>query len=692
MDSLLQAPLTSLNGVGQRLADKLGKLNLFQLSDLLYHFPIRYQNRTQINTIGSSVANQERQFFAKIEYSEITFGRKKMLLVNVSDGTANLRLRFFNFSAALKNQFSADNYVLLFGQIQMGNNGFEMLHPDFTIVKSNQVPPLTKGSTPVYALTDGISQNLMRKSVAQALTYLEESNPAEILPPEIVKHFALTNYRTAILNVHLPKPKQVMMGELKPKNEFRKRLVVEEIFAHQIKQKQTSNKIFNKAANVFKVKQNVLNDFYNKLPFSPTRAQLRVIKEIENDMQQEKAMLRLLQGDVGAGKTLVAAAVSLTVIASGFQVAIMAPTEILAEQHYQTFLEWFTPFGIKTALLKGKLKAKEKRELLEQLKKGEIQFVVGTHALIQDDVTFNKLGLAIIDEQHRFGVLQRKTLVEKGKYQGRVAHQLVMTATPIPRTLAMTAYSDLNLSIIDELPAGRKPIITFAMSQARREEILQKITNHCATGQQAYWVCTLIEESEKLQSQTAEETYQLLSQSLPNLNIGLVHGRMKTDKKEQVMKQFKHAELNILVSTTVIEVGVNVPNSTLMVIEDADRLGLAQLHQLRGRVGRGSEQSYCALLFKAPLSDTGKQRLGIMRETNDGFIIAEKDLKIRGPGEYIGTRQTGQLSFKISSLDIDEDLIEQCTQFSQQIMALKPAQKNALIERWILANEELINV
>jgi len=690
VDTVLQAPLTTLKGVGVRLAEKFKKLHLYQISHLLFHFPTRYQDRTKIHNIGESVVSQEWQFFVQVDSSEITFGRKRMLVVHVSDDTGHLSCRFFNFSAALKNQFAQGKHVLLFGQLQQGKHGLEMLHPEFKITTESDLV-LSKGSTPVYALTEGISQNLMRNSVQHALDCLQNINEQDYLSDKIIKQFSLPSFKTALLGVHHPKPASIFMDILNPKDNNRKRLVIEEILAHQIRQQAISDKLFSKLANPFTVKHDVIDDFYNRLTFKPTRAQLRVIKEIETDMAKDKAMLRLLQGDVGAGKTVVAAVVALSVIASGFQVALMAPTEILAEQHYQSFQEWFTPFGIQTALLKGKLKASDKKSLLGKLAQGEIQFVVGTHALIQDDVTFKKQGLAIIDEQHRFGVLQRKTLVEKGQHKGRVAHQLVMTATPIPRTLAMTAYADLQVSIIDELPLGRKPVTTFAMSQSRREEILQKIKNHCTSGQQVYWVCTLIEESEFLQNQTAEETYQLLVQNLASLNIGLIHGRMKTDQKESIMQQFKNAKLNILVSTTVIEVGVNVPNATLMVIEDADRLGLAQLHQLRGRVGRGQDQSYCALLFKAPLSDAGKQRLGIMRETTDGFIIAEKDLQIRGPGEYMGTRQTGQLQFKITNLETDEALIESSSKYKTTMMKQSQTTRNALIERWIVSSDELIN-
>lgn len=686
----LASPLHTLNGIGARVAEKFARLNLFKVEDLLYHFPLRYQDRTRINSIAQSRPGQEVQLFVEVSHSEVTFGRKRMLLVHAHDASGMLCLRFFAFSAAMKEQFPPGQKVLVYGPLQSGKHYPELLHPEFQIVQGNQ-PILDKGSTPIYALTEGISQKLMRKAVKQALDLMQQNKQQELLHDDFIEKLQLPDLKQAIYAVHYPDPKNLLEGQLKANDPYRKRLVIEEILAHQLKQQQGSQKVFSQPAHKLQSKADVIADFYQRLPFQPTAAQLRVIAEIEQDLQRDKPMLRLLQGDVGAGKTLVAAVAALNAIANGFQVALMAPTEILAEQHYHSFIQWFSPFRIHCALLKGKMKASEKQQLLQQLQQGEIAFVVGTHALIQQDVAFHKLGLVIIDEQHRFGVLQRKALIEKGAYKGRIAHQLMMTATPIPRTLAMVSYADLQVSVIDELPKGRKPVMTFALEQSRRQEILQKIRQHCQKGQQLYWVCTLIEESEMLQKQTAEETFELLQNALPELKVALIHGRMKSEQKENIMQQFKQGAVQILVSTTVIEVGVNVPNATLMIIEDADRLGLAQLHQLRGRVGRGAQQSYCALLYQAPLSDSGKERLGIMRASNDGFEIAEKDLQLRGPGEYMGTRQTGQLQFKIANLQSDQQWIELCRQHLDT--ALKPdMDPDLLINRWLNLQEELINV
>jgi len=629
-----------------------------------------------------------------IELTEIKFGRKRMLVCRVRDGSALLILRFFHFSGSQKTSLARGKTIRCFGEVRRSGSHIEMTHPEYSVLSKAQenedvTEVVEETLTPVYPVTDGVHQISLRKMVRSAFELLEQGslNLDDYLPTALLDKYNFSNLEDAIHFVHYPHP-DVSLADLQgSQHPMKQRLIFEEVLTHILSLRQLRARVKEHPTCMIDPPQKKLNTFEKNLPFKLTAAQKRVVVDIQADLLKAFPMQRLVQGDVGSGKTVVAALAALQVIESNYQVAIMAPTEILAEQHYTNFINWFEPLGISVAWLSGKLKVAPRRESMALIESGEAKLAVGTHALFQDEVVFKNLALVIIDEQHRFGVHQRLALRDKGaRYDGeknRAPHQLIMTATPIPRTLSMTAYADLDCSIIDELPPGRTPVETVVMPDTRRAEIIEKIIKACEQGRQVYWVCTLIEESEVLQCQAAEDTYKELADAFPDLKIGLVHGRMKSEQKEQVMAAFKSANLSLLIATTVIEVGVDVPNASLMVIENAERLGLSQLHQLRGRVGRGKQASACVLMYRAPLSQNARTRLDIMRKTNDGFKIAQKDLEIRGPGEVLGTRQTGLQLLKIADLQRDADLIPKASQAAEEIEQYHPDSIEPLIQRWI---------
>ncbi|TYA98270.1 ATP-dependent DNA helicase RecG [Aggregatibacter actinomycetemcomitans] len=680
-------PLTAISGVGAAVAEKLGKLGIFNLQDLLFHLPLRYEDRTRITPIADLQAEQYATIEGVVQSSEVQFGRRPMLMVYLSDGTAKLALRFFNFNAGMKNSLQPGARVKAFGEVRRGRFMAEIHHPEYQIIHDNKPLVLAETLTPIYPATEGLKQTALRKLIAQALLVLDKTPIAELLPAECNPHpFDL---KFAIQFLHNPPPDVSLTTLEEGRHPAQQRLIFEELLAYNLAMQKVRSGIQANFAEPLSYQSDLKARFLAQLPFQPTNAQLRVTEDIERDVEQPYPMMRLVQGDVGSGKTLVAALAALLAIDNGKQVALMAPTEILAEQHAVNFRRWFEPLGIQVGWLAGKVKGKQRVAELEKIKSGAVQMVVGTHALFQEEVEFHRLSLVIVDEQHRFGVHQRLMLREKGNQAGVYPHQLIMTATPIPRTLAMTVYADLDTSIIDELPPGRTPITTIAISEDRRAEIIERVNVACTQEKrQAYWVCTLIDESEMLEAQAAEAVAEDLRKILPHLRIGLVHGRMKPNEKQAVMAQFKLAELDLLVATTVIEVGVDVPNASLMIIENAERLGLSQLHQLRGRVGRGSTASFCVLIYKPPLGKISQKRLQVMRDTQDGFVISEKDLEIRGPGEVLGTKQTGITEFKVANLMRDRKMLPTVQFYAKQLVQKYPQTADLLIRRW-LNNREI---
>ncbi len=691
LTNLAKIPVTSLKGVGPGMAGKLEKLGLVSLQDLLFHLPLRYEDRTRVTAVRDLMPGIYTNIIGEVTDSQIVQGKRRMLVVTINDGSGSINLRFFHFTASQKNSLAIGLNIRCYGEINRGMRGFEIVHPEYKALDQDQLlTAVEENLTPVYSTTDGLRQISLRNLTEQALTRLQRGQVEELLPAEIShQQYALAE---ALALIHRPPPDTSVVLMEQGKHPAQLRLIKEELLAHNLSMLKLRASSDHHPAVSLAIDEQLEQKFLTALPFSPTGAQARVTAEIRNDLLKHMPMMRLVQGDVGSGKTLVAGLAALTAIGQGFQVALMAPTEILAEQHAINFQKWFQPLAITVGWLAGKTKAKARRNALEHIANGNMQMVIGTHALFQEQVIFNKLALIIIDEQHKFGVHQRLSLREKGAWQGHYPHQLIMTATPIPRTLAMTAYADLDTSVIDELPPGRTPITTIALPDSRRDDVIERIRQGCINDKrQAYWVCTLIEESEVLQCQAAEDTAVHLQAQLSTLKIGLVHGRMKADEKQAVMEQFKLGELDLLVATTVIEVGVDVPNSSLMVIENPERLGLAQLHQLRGRVGRGSVASHCVLMYKAPLSKTATKRLNVLRESNDGFVIAQKDLEIRGPGELLGTKQTGLADLKIADLQRDADLIPEVQQQARLIWQKYPEQANALIHRWLANREKYSN-
>ncbi|UJQ37151.1 ATP-dependent DNA helicase RecG [Aeromonas caviae] len=673
--------LDSLKGVGSKMLEKLERLGLATVQDLLFHLPLRYEDRTQVWPIGDLPPGLHGAVEGEIQDTQLVMGRRRMLVCRISDGTGSLTLRFFNFTAAQKNSLAQGRLIRCFGETRPGKYGLEMAHPEYKLLGEEQAGQTEEALTPVYPTTEGLRQLTLRSLTDQALAQLdlygvEELLPAGLYPQQI-------DLAAALKLLHRPPPSVALALLESGQHPAQQRLVLEELLAHNLSVLKVRAQAQNQLARALKPAPKLVEQLLGALPFPPTGAQSRVVAEIARDLQQSHPMMRLVQGDVGSGKTLVAALAALQAIGNGCQVGLMAPTELLAEQHAINFARWLEPLGIKVGWLAGKQKGKAREEALAAIADGSVKMVVGTHAIFQEQVVFQRLALVIIDEQHRFGVHQRLALREKGEREGVHPHQLIMTATPIPRTLAMTAYADLDTSVIDELPPGRTPITTVALPDSRRQDVIERVRLACEEGKQAYWVCTLIEESEVLECQAAEDTAAELQTLLPGLHIGLVHGRMRPVEKQRVMEEFKAGILQLLVATTVIEVGVDVPNASLMIIENPERLGLAQLHQLRGRVGRGSVASHCVLLYHAPLSKTAQSRLGVLRETNDGFLIAQRDLELRGPGELLGTRQTGLADLKIADLVRDQPLIPQVQKMARFLMDKHPAHVEPLIRRWL---------
>ncbi|NRF16009.1 ATP-dependent DNA helicase RecG [Vibrio coralliilyticus] len=683
MSQLLSAvPLTSLTGVGAKVAEKLAKVGLNSVQDLLFHLPLRYEDRTRIYPIVKLHAGLWAAVQGKVMSADTLFGKRKMLTVKISDGNGTITLRFFNFTAAMKNNFAEGKTVHAYGEVKRGSFGLEIVHPDYKFYAPNQPAEVEQNLTPVYPTTDGLRQITLRNLTDQALALIDKAAVQELLPSGLYNQ--QISLAQALHTIHRPTPDIDLQAFDEGKHPAQIRLIMEELLAQNLSMLSVRSKGQQDVALPLAERNQLKQQLLNQLPFTPTKAQSRVVAEIEQDLEKPHPMMRLVQGDVGSGKTLVAALAALRALEHGYQVALMAPTELLAEQHALNFAQWLEPMGINVGWLAGKLKGKAKEAELAKIASGEAQMVVGTHALFQEHVAFHHLALVIIDEQHRFGVHQRLELREKGEKQGAFPHQLIMTATPIPRTLAMTAYADLETSVIDELPPGRTPIQTVAIPDTKRDDIVERVRNACLNeGKQAYWVCTLIDESEVLEAQAAADTAEELQRKLPDVKIGLVHGRMKPAEKQSVMQDFKDNKLHLLVATTVIEVGVDVPNSSLMIIENPERLGLAQLHQLRGRVGRGSVASHCVLLYHSPLSKTAQKRLGVLRESNDGFVIAQRDLEIRGPGELLGTKQTGMADFKIADLIRDQHLIPEVQRVARHIHDNFPDNAAAIIDRWL---------
>ena len=685
--------ITSLKGVGPSLERKFNQLGIYNLQDLLFHLPFRYEDRTKLSPINSVKLGDRVQISGEIVSNKILFGQRRSLQCMLRDSTGFIYLRFFHFSSAQKNSLTAGKLLSCYGEVRRGRNGFEIYHPEYKEIYSYDNNSLENSLTPIYPTTDGIQQKRLRSFVKQGIEILNRNHKlVEYLPSEILSEYKLCNLEDAIQTLHNP-PNYLDLNTLnRGLSSFQQRLAFEELLAHRLcirKFRKVPNQVLAPSV-VFE--QRLHEDFLDQLPFKLTNGQESALKDILSDLNQTTPMHRLLQGDVGSGKTVVAAIASIQVIGNGYQVALMAPTEILAEQHFNNFKKWCVPLGIRVGWLSGKIKGALRKETLQDLEFGTCQILIGTHALFQKDVIYNKLGFIIIDEQHRFGVHQRLSLRNKASSSVFQPHQLVMTATPIPRTLAMSVYADLDSTVIKDLPPGRLRVNTAVISNEKRADIVKRIKDACINGRQVYWVCTLIEESEALECEAAEVISLSLANLLPKTRVGLIHGRMRSDEKNSVMTDFKNGDIQLLVATTVIEVGVDVPNASLMIIENAERLGLAQLHQLRGRVGRGNIQSHCILLYQTPLSRDGKLRLGVMRESCDGFYIAEKDLELRGPGQVLGTNQAGLMSFKIADMQRDALLLEDIKNVSESLMLNNKEIVDSLINRWLSNREEYANV
>jgi len=675
------APVAALPGVGPRGAALLARLGIERIADLWFHLPLRYEDRTRTTPVAALQHGVKAQVLGRVLAVERGFRFRPILRVTLADDSGDtLVLRFFHFRQAQARAFEVGQRLLCYGEARRSLLGLEMIHPGYRRVPDDADVVVDERLRPVYPTTEGLDQRRLGGWVAAALRHLPGDGELELLPPRVLRRLKLPRLADALRYVHAPPPDVRLEDMEAGRHPSQRRLVVEELLAHHLTLKRRRLRQREQRAPALAVAGALARRLQASLPFSLTGAQRRVVAEIAADLARDVPMLRLVQGDVGSGKTVVAALAAAQAIEAGWQVAVMAPTELLAEQHRRNFAHWFDALGIGPVWLASKVKGRARAQALAAIA-GGAPLVVGTHALMQEGVEFARLGLAIIDEQHRFGVHQRLALRDKGG--GLVPHQLVMTATPIPRTLAMAAYADLDVSVIDELPPGRTPVTTVAVAATRRDEVIARIHAACRQGRQAYWVCTLIEESDVLAAQAAAQVHQQLTQALPDLRIGLIHGRLRPAEKDAVMNAFKDGELQLLVATTVIEVGVDVPNASVMVIENAERLGLAQLHQLRGRVGRGATESSCVLLYEAPLSALARERLDVLRHSNDGFRIAEKDLELRGPGELLGTRQTGLAAFRIANLARDAHELPQVAEVADLMLADHPDLVERLTRRWI---------
>jgi ATP-dependent DNA helicase RecG len=682
-------PCQKLTGVGKRTADYLSKLGIHHVQEVLFHLPLRYQDRTHIYAISDLKPGEHVVIEGEIASVGMPKGGRTRLLCQLHDATGRIQLRFFYVNKSQRDLLKPGTKLRCFGEVRRGMYGLEMIHPEYKIISADMLMLVEKNLTPIYPTTEGLSQLMWRKLTDQALQMLESGGVLrDILPPVILQSLKFPALKDALQFVHRPPINAELHLLSEKKHIAQKRLVFEELLAHRLSLLRLKKTFQVQNAIPLDKKNFLTKQFLKLLPFELTNAQKKVVEEIQKDLCASHPMLRLVQGDVGSGKTVVAVLAILQAIENNCQACVLAPTELLAEQHFRTFCSWLEPLGIKVVMLSGQMKMSARNTALQMIADGKAQVVLGTHAIFQKNVTFSKLVLIVIDEQHRFGVHQRALLRKKGMNNAVCPHQLVMTATPIPRTLAMSVYADLDYSIIDELPPGRTPVITSVVSNTRRKEVLARIHEACVAGRQAYWVCTLIEESEILECQAAEKTEQELKSVLPACKIALLHGRMKPVEKEKIMAAFKSGEIQLLVATTVIEVGVDVPNASLMIIENAERLGLAQLHQLRGRVGRGAVVSHCLLMYQSPLSRFAQQRLAVLRETTDGFKIAQCDLEIRGPGEVLGTKQTGEISLRIANLVRDSDLLSAVQQAATILQQEYSGVIDLLIKRWLGNSEQ----
>ena len=686
----LAAPVTDLPRVGPKLAEKLRLLGIVHVRDLLLHLPRRYQDRTRITPIGTLRDGADAVIQGTVDLAQVRYARRRMLLVRVSDGTGALLLRFFYFNAAQQSRFQRGATVRCFGEIRAGPQSLEMIHPEYRFLDPYQPAPVEETLTPIYPATMGLGQHSLRKLILQVLQSLRsDASPSdfiELLPEEALRDEHWPTLMEAIQYLHQPPPDSDLARLQRGEHPAQQRLAVEELTAHQLSLRALRQALRRRRAPAMHGNQALRKTMIENLPYALTGAQQRVLGEIQHDLGSDQPMLRLLQGDVGAGKTVVAALAALNAVECGFQAALMAPTELLAEQHQRNFERWLTPLGVTVLLLTGRLKRAERRRMLDRIRDESPAFIIGTHALFQEEVIYARLGFIIVDEQHRFGVEQRLALAHKAgnnESTEKTAHQLIMTATPIPRTLAMTAYADLDVSVLDELPPQRLPVHTVVIPEHRRAEIVARVHTAIGQGRQIYWVCPLIDESEIIESEAATETASALSQALPEARVGLIHGRLKENDRDAVMRAFAEGNIDLLVATTVIEVGVDVPNASLMVIENAERLGLSQLHQLRGRVGRGAAKSDCVLLYHQPLSADAQARLQCMRETHDGFVVAQRDLELRGPGELLGTRQTGLSQMHIADLFRDHALVPKAQRIATRMLEAHPDRVPLLIQRWL---------
>ncbi len=676
--------LTEIKAFSKPLIANLFKLGISTIQDLLLHLPLRYMDETRITAVRDLRLGDTAQVEGEIVHCEVTYKPRKALIARIEDASGQLTLRFLHFYPSQIAALKVGTNLRVYGEIRHGFFGYEMVHPQCKAVGEKTV--VAETLTPIYPTTAGLTQPNIRKAIALAL---KQDTLTETLPASVYQSFKLPSFAASIQALHHPTPDANLADLENHSTPEWRRLAFDELLAQQLSMRKHYAKRRSINAPAIAISKKLTHQMLENLPFQLTKSQQKVVAEISNDLTQPHPMQRLLQGDVGSGKTIVACMAALQSIEHGWQVALMAPTEILAEQHFKKFEIWLKPLNIQIAWLTGSQSKKEREVALANIASGAAQLAVGTHALFQDAVSFKKLGLAIIDEQHRFGVQQRLALRKKGEPE---PHQLMMSATPIPRTLSMSYFADLDVSVIDELPPGRTPIVTKLVSDERRDEILQRVREACLAGSQAYWVCPLIEESEALQLQTANDTFAHMQASFPELNIGLVHGRMKPAEKQAVMQAFSKNETQLLVATTVIEVGVDVPNASLMVIEHAERSGLSQLHQLRGRVGRGAAKSTCILLYQNKLSETARARLKVIFESNDGFAIAQADLHLRGPGEFLGTRQSGVPMLKIADLERDVDLLEAAKSAADSLIKQYPSAVEAHLQRWMRHAGELVKV
>jgi len=670
------SPVRVLKSLGKALLDDLEAAGFVSLSDLWFTFPLRFEDRTQVLPMHALRPGSSAQFIAKVEHAEIRFGKRRSLCVIVGDGAQRMMLRFFYFKQAQADSFKVGQRVLLFGDVKAGPHSLEIVHPRYKFIGEHESVEVAGALTPIYPTIQGLGPARLLRAIDAALAQLPQSDgwmPSGKQWPSLAD---------SIRALHRPANRQEADALKLGKHPARDRLALEELLAHHLSLRLVRQRVRSERAPVLRATGRLRERLLASLGFALTGAQKKVLGEIDRDLASSAPMLRLVQGDVGSGKTIVAALAMLAAIESGVQAALMAPTELLAEQHRRNLERWFAPLGLFGVNLSARVKGRARESTLAALA-NDAQWAVGTHALMQDAVAFRALGLAVIDEQHRFGVNQRLALAEKGRFGERRPHQLVMTATPIPRTLAMTQFADLDVSVIDELPPGRSPIQTVAVSRQRRLEVIGRIKDACAAGRQVYWVCTLIEESDEVQAQAAQNTAAELIDALRGVRVGLVHGRMKPNDRAPVMQAFSDGDVQLLVATTVIEVGVDVPNASLMIIENPERLGLAQLHQLRGRVGRGAVESSCVLLYEPPLGETARERLQVLRDSQDGFVIAERDLALRGPGEVLGTRQTGLASFRVADLARDAHWLMEAQRLAGPLIESEPRTAEMLVKRWV---------